>query len=120
MPIYSLYSSVYLNEIEKCYRKIITINQKPQGPLATITKQIKNNRLSPFKDTYSACCHTEHCLYAITNINNYHELMNLNELANLFTFLSTNGYTIDTNLTKMMNDSNIKADNKNLICYISI
>ena len=44
MPIYSLYSSVYLNEIEKCYRKIITINEKPQGPLATITKRIKNNK----------------------------------------------------------------------------
>ena len=120
MTIYSLYSTVYLNQLDKCYRHIIIINKIPNGALSTITKQIKNNKLSTFNNNYSNCCPVEHCIYAITKIDNYSELMKLNDIDNLFSFLSDNGYTIDTNITNMMNDSNIKYDNKRLICYISI
>ena len=42
----------------------------------------------------------------------------MNEIADLFSFLTTNGYTIDTEITKMMMQGTEKIDK--LICFISI
>ena len=46
------------------------------------------------------------------------ELLCMNEIADLFSFLTTNGYTIDTEITKMMMQGTEKIDK--LIGVISI
>jgi hypothetical protein len=46
------------------------------------------------------------------------ELMCISDLPNLFTFLSNNGYVVDTSMTKMMNESKVQMDNS-LLCFIS-
>jgi len=48
--------------------------------------------------------------------------MSVDEIPDLFSFLLSNGYTIDTSITKMMNQSSIryKTDNSNeLIALIT-
>jgi hypothetical protein len=46
------------------------------------------------------------------------ELLCMNEIADLFSYLTTNGYTIDTEITKIMLQGTEKIDK--LICFISI
>ena len=45
--------------------------------------------------------------------------MDPNDIPDLFTFLMENGYTINTQLTQMMQTSNVKMD-KEIICFIHI
>ena len=48
-------------------------------------------------------------------------ITNLTNVVN-FSFLLSNGYTIDTSITKMLNDSDIQLganDSKKMICFIT-
>jgi len=121
MPTYTLSVQPYLDQYNKCYRKIITINMKPNGPLLQYVKQLSPPKLSPFKER-SVCCPANSCIYAITDIGCAGcsgNLMCIDDIPNLFSFLSSNGYTIDSNLTKLMQKSDIRFNN-DLLCFISI
>ena len=107
----------YLDKINKCYKNIIVINNKPEGKLQNIVKQINPPKISPFKSS-NLCCHSDKCIFALLSFKNNNELMCIDEIPNLFNFLLSNNYNIDTSVTKMMFKSEIKFDNK-LICFIS-
>jgi hypothetical protein len=117
MVLYTLSTQPFYDQIQQCYRKIVTINTEPAAPLKTLTKRIHPPKLSPFQQQ-SVCCPQPNCIYVILNPNNLHEYLCVNDIPNLFSYLVTNGYTIDTNITKMMNESEVKMDNK-LLCFIS-
>jgi len=117
---YLLSSKPYLFGCE--YDNIITINLFPKGPLAKIVKQVNfsNNRLSDFTD------YENKCGYALTSLRGVggggrknHHLMTANEIPDLFSFLLSNGYKIDTSLTKMMNNSNIQINMNNIVAFIT-
>ena len=46
-------------------------------------------------------------------------LMGDDEIPDLFSFLLSNGYSIDTGLTRMMNTSEVRLDNKKIIAFIT-
>jgi hypothetical protein len=117
MKIYSLTSQPYYCSINRCYRKILVLNQKPDGPLYRISRRINPPKLSPFKER-PICCNEPTCIWAIKNPENNCDLLCVEELPFLFEFLINNGYIIDTSITKMMNESGVKLNNP-LICYIS-
>lgn len=124
---YLLSSRPYLFGCE--YDNIITINLFPKGPLAKIVRQINfsNNRLSDFTD------YENKCGYALLSLRGVgagagagvcggrknHRFMTANEIPDLFSFLLSNGYKIDTSLTKMMNTSNIQINMNNIIAFIT-
>jgi len=115
--MYTLNSEIYLDKFNKCYKKIITINDTPDGPLKEYTKMIPNNKLSPFQEN-SCQCNEKKCFYTLTSLQNKNDLMLIDELPNLFAFLVSNNYIIDDSITKMMFKSNVKMTNTNLICFI--
>ena len=115
---YAITSQPYYDTYNTCYKNILVINIFPQGPLAKLVKKIQTPKLSPFKQS-SPCCPIENCVYAIYKMDNLTELMNPDDIPNLFSYLIENGYKIDTSITKMMNSSDIKTTNK-LLCYISL
>lgn len=101
------------------------------SPLNQIIKNVGAIKLSPFQkdSTFSGCnsgsgcgCGSGNlsqcCNVLITKINDKHDLMCVDELPLLFEFLLTNGFTIDTSITKMMQNSNVKLSN-DLICFFS-
>ena len=47
------------------------------------------------------------------------ELMCDDEIPDLFSFLLSNGYKIDTSLTKMMNTSEVRLNNSKIIAFIT-
>ena len=122
---YLLSSRPYLFGCE--YGNIITINLFPKGPLGKIVRQVNfsNNRLSEFTELSE---YGNKCGYALLSLREIggigggrysHRFMTANEIPDLFSFLLSNGYKIDTSLTKMMNSSNIQIDTNNIITFIT-
>ena len=112
----ALSKTVFYDNRHQCYRHIITINAKINGPLKHHIKRITAPKLSPF-NVRTPCCPENPCILAITKLDS-HELMCIEDIPNLFNFLLTNNYSIDTSITKMMNESPVKFTNP-LICFIS-
>ena len=101
MPTYQLSAAIYLEN--ENYRKIIVINEKPQGDLQTLVKNLPNIKNSPFQSNIP--CNP--CILGILNPNNTSELLCFTEIAYLFSFLSTHGYTVQYELTKILLESQI-------------
>ena len=117
MTIYTLSSKVYLDTHLKCYKKIITINKKPDGPLGNLVSRVRENKLSVFQQQ-SNCCEWKPCFLAINHPNGMSGFLTVDELPDLFSFLVENNYTIDSQTTQMINQSqNIRLDG--FICFIS-
>jgi hypothetical protein len=120
---YLLSSRPYLFGCE--YDNIITINLLPRGPLAKIVRQINfsNAKLSDFTGYENKCGYALLSLRGacagICGDRKNHRLMTANEIPDLFSYLLSNGYKIDTSLTKMMNTSNIQINMNNIIAFIT-
>jgi hypothetical protein len=123
----SLYSQPYLDLNNQCYKNIVVVNVKPKGPLGNFVRLVKFPVLSEFKQNYcnsnNLCGYALISLYEINNGNcSSSSLMDVNEIPDLISFLLENGYTIDTNITKMFNTSNIRFNTNignELICFIT-
>ena len=125
----ALYLEPYLNEYLKTYQHIITLDSMPTGPIAPMVKRMKASKLSSF--------YTENdCLLALmrypNNGNNgkcNDAFMGADDIPSIFGFLQANGYTINTDLVKMMNGSQISlggtfsgkrnSGTRKLICMFS-
>ena len=107
---YALYSHTYFDTVERRYDNIITINCMPVGPLSTIVTRFKNNKVSAFSLETN-------CGLAFKSNRHYNKLMLVDELPDLISFLSLNGYTIDTSLTKMILKTNVTS---RLIAYVRV
>jgi hypothetical protein len=116
------------------------MNLPPGGPLLKLTRRVKLYPLSEFKEPGN-CTRLQSCglglrsmsfLYGFgggfgggSGCNNSYScsnLMTVDEVPDLFSFLLSNGYSIDTSITKMMNQSSIryKTNNSNeLIALIT-
>ena len=133
----SLFSQPYYDPCSQCYLNIITMNLPPRGPLLKITRRVKLYPLSEFKESGN-CTRLQTCGLGLRSLrffngfgggggynnNSYScsDLMTVDEVPDLFSFLLSNGYTIDTSITKMMNQSSIryKTNNSNeLIALIT-
>ena len=110
---YALYTQVYLDPYTKEYKNIITISCTPKGELSNLIRKSRFEQLSPFKQRESGCS------LSFRSFKFYNEVMTLDELPDLFTFLASNGYEIDTELTKMINTNKNMIDNdQKLIAFI--
>lgn len=124
----SLFSQPYLDLYNQCYKNIVVVNLKPQGPLGDFVRLVKFPPLSEFKQP-GPCSPLKDCGYAITSLNGFNcgsnycnGLMVVDEVPDLISFLVSNGYTVDTSITKMFNNSDIRFDTNTgnkLICFIT-
>ena len=110
--MYLISKQIYLDNHNKCYKTIIIINSKPSGKLANLTTNVRLGKLAETDNLYG-CCNKNLCIYAFKSFNNCCDMMCMEEYANLITFLSTNGYTINYKITKLLS-----KENKNLLLVI--
>jgi hypothetical protein len=117
---YTLTIQPYYEYLHQCYRNILVLNNEPIGPLKSITKKMNPPKLSEFNylSHNNECCYKQKCIYAICDIDNPYELMCLDNIPNLFSYLINNNYIIDTSITKMMQISSVKLTDP-IICLIS-
>lgn len=114
---------VYLDTCTGCYKNIITINNLPEGPLRKLVGKLQMPQLSPFK-TQSSCGYNKDCALALYSVNECDNdcrgcIMNESNIPELFSFLMSTGYTIDTSLTKLLNKSEIKINDDKVLCFIT-
>jgi hypothetical protein len=113
---FTIISQPYLDTYNKNYINILTVNVLPQGPLSQFVRRIQFPQLSPYQqNNYRNDC----CLALIKMCYTYsgNNLMTPNELPDLFSFLTSNGYQIETQLTNLMNQSDVKiSDNRHIVC----
>lgn len=118
---FALFSQPYLDRINQCYKNIVVANVHPAGPLGKLVKRIQFPVLSQFKQP-GPCSPTKNCGLALKSLNEQSccDLMIVDEVPDLITFLAMNGYKVDTSLTKMFNASDIRFQTNNgnkLICF---
>jgi hypothetical protein len=142
---FMLSSQVYrdmCNQYDQSYRNIVTINLMPVGPLARFVRRIQLPYLSPFQfggsgGDYSGLSSVgrgaKQCVFALISLrgltcgqgqgqsnfcgNRNNGLMDVSEVPDLFSFLLSNGYKIDTSLTQMINSNGLGSSSIAFITY---
>lgn len=125
----SLFSQPFLDTYNQCYKNIVVVNLKPQGPLADLVRFVKFPPLSEFKQP-GPCSPLKQCGYALMSLESCSigcgkfgsDLMVVDEIPTLISYLVSNGYSVDTSITKMFNNSDIRFDTNTgnkLICFIT-
>ena len=114
----------------QCYKNILLVNVLPEGPLKALVQRINLKPLSPFQRD-GPCNPMQRCGLALTSLSNLsnlnynynqnqkycgNNLMTPNEIPDLYSFLTANGYQIDTQITNMMNNSEVKLTNSRIVC----
>lgn len=108
-------SQPFYDEYNQCYKNILTVNNVPYGPLSRIVRKIKFPKLSPFQ-VAGPCTPIPKCGLALISMNNYNGcgLMTPDDLPDLISFLLANGYQLETQITNMLNQSELKLNKKKL------
>lgn len=117
--MYQISSEVYLDKYNECYKNILVITPPPlpkDKALIKITKQLRREKLSPFEEN-SPCCYKNNCITAFKNIDHCGDLLTVDDISILFGYLIKHKYKINTEITKMMQQSQVVIPN--LICFIS-
>lgn len=126
----AFYLEPILNPHTQVYQNIITLSTMPDGPLESMVTRQSFPKLSPFKQPNQTM--RDQCVYALLrypketmswNGKSRENFMNGEDVPSLFSYLSSNGYTVESDLTRLMFDSNLKNTGnesqryRKLICY---
>lgn len=119
---FTITTQPFYDQYNQCYKNIMMVNAEPRGPIRKIVRRIKLPRLSPFQRE-GPCNPIPKCGLALQSLNQYTScckinsgcnLMTPDEIPDLISFLISNGYQIETQLTNMLNQSDIKLSNRKL------
>ncbi len=111
---YVLSVEPYLNTYSKQYQSIITIDKMPTGPLSQLVSRYSPPKLSQFQIS------SNDCKYAFLRMGGNREnyFLTAEDVPSLLGYISANGYTIDTSITKIVQKANIGFTNKKIVCII--
>jgi len=128
-------SQPFYDQYNQCYKNIMMVNIEPRGPLRQLVRRTKLPRLCPFSTSYKReglCNPIAQCDLALQSlrkkgfgfdrlngrgcckVNSSCDLMTPDEIPDLITFLIGNGYQIETQITNMLNQSELKLSNRKL------
>lgn len=128
---FTIISQPYYDQYCKQYQNILMVNVVPDGPLGHLIRRLQLPRLYKEGSNYNG---VDGCGLAIINpffsnaFNNVYNsfsnskfgkngLLTPNEIPDLYSFLTANGYQIETQLTNMMNQSAVKlTPGKQIVC----
>jgi hypothetical protein len=125
---FTITSQPFYDQYNQCYKNIMTLNVEPQGPLRRLVRRTRLPILSPFQRE-GPCNPIPKCALALQKIpsnlynsgchNSGCDLMTPNEMPDLITFLQENGYQFETQITNMLNQSEIKLTDRRLAFTIT-
>uniref|UniRef100_A0A6C0LAL0 Uncharacterized protein n=1 Tax=viral metagenome TaxID=1070528 RepID=A0A6C0LAL0_9ZZZZ len=134
-----LYLEPIMNPYFKSYQNVITLDRMPDGPLADMVTMVNLPKLSPFQEAGNgfgrgmggSCIHVllryrkSSGLFSWKNSDIF---MGTDDIPSVLGYLKANGYTIDTDLTKMMFKSRVEvggisdkrfSGDRKVICFVS-
>lgn len=108
---FTITSQPFYDQYNECYKNILMVNLEPRGPIRRIVRRIKLPKLSPFQQDNQ---YYQKCGFALQSLHktNCRGLMTPDEIPDLITFLTGNNYQIETQITNMLNQSEIKLSNQ--------
>jgi len=130
---FTITSQPFYDQYNQCYKNILMINVIPQGPIKDLVRRIQLPKLSPFQKYESPCNFIPNCGLALRTLKgfqvNYNNLsynncnkfnsgcnlMTPDEIPDLITFIINNGYQIETQITNMLNLSELKLNNQKIV-----
>ncbi|MDA9216459.1 hypothetical protein N9O88_01395 [bacterium] len=117
--MYSILSVPYYKSNQQCYVKVLTLDRDPprKSILNKILKKTNFQKISPFKELDN-CERNNNCRNIFINPYNNNEFAEINDIPAVFTWLHTNNYFIDTNITQMFNNGTVRMTNP-VIAFIS-
>jgi hypothetical protein len=120
---FTLYLEPVLNTYYKTYQNIITVNIIPNGPLESMVSAISTSKLSPFQQPGSFSLpiigRGHNCTFVLLrypkaqcgggrpSFKNKDYFMGADDIQSVISYLQNNGYTIDTDITRMLHKSRI-------------
>ena len=114
---FTLTSQPIYDQYNECYKNILMVNVEPQGPIRRIVRRIQLPKLSPFQQDNQ---YYQKCGLALQSLRGKNTncrglgYMTPDEIPDLITFLTGNNYQIETQITNMLNQSEIKLSNQKI------
>jgi CMP-2-keto-3-deoxyoctulosonic acid synthetase len=105
----------YFDSIIKSYYNILIIDTLPND-LSSYAKRIHPPSLT---NHFGSNRIRLDCIHAFISMKNQTQLMNIDELPQLFTILMEQGYNINTKITNMILKTGVLPEGKKVIAYIS-
>lgn len=91
----ALYLEPILDPKTKEYMNVLTLDNYPEGPLQELVKQMRLQELSEFKKSSRYGCK-----YVLMSEDKHRYLIS-EDIPFIFSYLRTNGYTIEMDLTNL-------------------
>jgi hypothetical protein len=119
MTLFRIQSIPWYDTHEQVYYNVLTINGIPKGELANHIHRKSKPKLSPFQtyNYHNTHNHEEVCPYVIYKSPSDRVPMCEDDYDWLLMFLLDNNYTIDYEMTKMINKSKFNNNHKRLLCF---
>jgi uncharacterized protein YkvS len=119
---YTLYREQYYDRLNREYKYIVTINTIPEGPLKNHVKMMSiediNNKIFSEKTCKLVIFNNELSNSNSISINNYHDILEYENLADLINYLLENSYIIDETILNSINDKSlINETSKKIILF---
>jgi len=125
---FTITSHTFYDQYSQNYRNILMVNVEPPGPLIRHVRRLRLPRLSPFRrNDYQS--NYQGCGLAIFNslllslvpgsTRNGLDFMTPDEIPYLITYLESHGYQIDTQITNMLNQSEVKLTDRKLVFNVT-
>jgi hypothetical protein len=126
---FTITSRPYYDEYRQNYKNVLMLNIEPPGPLRRFVRRIQptlRNRNIDYDYNYDF----PKCGLALTSFRYYNasidygynkcaDYMTPEEIPDLMSFLLANGYQLDTQITNMLNQSEVKFANGKLVFAVS-
>jgi hypothetical protein len=117
--IVTMFLEPILDPFSKSYYEVITLSNKPNGPLSSFVRILSFPKLSEFK-TYD--CKNQCSFVVLKSIHSYSshthscKYSGMEDISEVLSFLVSNGYVIEDELTKITSKFN---GNRSVICVFS-
>lgn len=123
---FTITSEPYYDPLVQQYKNILTVNVIPKGPLKNFVSRLPNNRLINFNNRQPLPIHK--LVLKSLRIPRFNSskigfcgsyLMTPNEIPDLITFLQTNNYQIESQITNMLNQNDIRLYNQKVLFSVT-
>ena len=123
IEIITLFISIYYNNIDNNYYKLLSLNKIPSGPLKNYISSISvtnpSTKINKSRENYCILGINNSILninYSNNNFNKYINLCTIEDITEIYEFLINNNYSINNELNNILN-SNINCNNNNNIIF---
>ena len=117
---YILTIEPYLNTYSKQYENIIVIDKMPLGPLSQLVSHFNAPRLSPFTEPTNNCCKYAIRRHYNNTLRRENCFLTADDVPSLLSYLSANGYTINSEITKIVQKTNYNKKNFACVFYYTV